>query len=243
MGRLVLVGSVVFLAMLVLLAPLRLVLGWMGAAGAGLSARRVEGTIWSGRLHQAAFRGLSLGEGRVAVAPLRRGLQVWADGEARGRGVVRLRREGLALAGVDAVLPLRRIAPATPVAGELALRDFDLDMGRDGCRAARGEVALQGVRIGPAAPAGLRLAGRAACGGGRLVVPLSGQASGVALDATLSLDAAGRYELVTRLRATDPAAVAAAGLASFERGLDGFTRTDRGRLDAAPAGQARPIGP
>lgn len=233
MARLAVVGSVVFLAMLVLLAPLRLALGWMGAEAAGLSARGVEGTIWSGRLRQAAFRGVSLGDAKVALAPLRLGLAVRADGEAQGRGVVRLRRQGIRLAGVDAALPLRRIAPAAPVAGELVLQDFHLHMGPDGCRAAGGAVALQEVQIGPVAPAGLRLAGGAACRGERLVVPLAGQASGVAIEANLSIDAAGRYELTTRLRATDPAAVAAAGLASFERGLDGFTRTDRGRLDAA----------
>ncbi|WP_309091691.1 type II secretion system protein N [Phenylobacterium sp.] len=232
MGRLMLVGSLVFLVMLVLLAPLRLVLGWMGAEGAGLSARRVEGTVWSGQLRQAAFRSVSLGDARVGVSPLRLGFRVRARGEAQGEGVLRLRQDGIALARVDASVPLRRIAPAAPMTGELVLRNFDLDIRRSGCRSARGEVALQQVQIGPTAPAGLRLVGRAACRDGRLVAPLTGQASGVVVDALLSLDAAGRYELVTRLRATDPTAVAAAGAANFERGLDGFTRTDRGRLDA-----------
>lgn len=233
MGRLALVGSAVFLLMLVLLAPLRLVLGWMNAGAAGLSARSAEGTIWSGRVAQAGFRGAPLGDARVGLDPLRLGLRVAADGEVRGEGVIRLRRHGLALAGVDAALPLRRVAPAAPVAGELVLQDLHLDMGSDGCRSAKGTVALQQVQLGSVAPAGLRLSGSAVCRGGRLVAPLTGQAAGVAIDATLSLDAAGRYELVTRLRATDPAAVAAAGLASFERGLDGFTRTDRGQLDVA----------
>lgn len=233
MGRLTFVGSVVFLAMLILLAPLRLVLGWMGAEDAGLSARAAEGTIWSGQLRQAAFRGVFLGDAQVAVSPIQRGLRVRAAGEVRGEGLIGLERDGLALSGVDAALPLRRISPAAPLGGELLLREMDLEMGRGGCRRAKGEVVLQQVQIGPLAPAGLRLAGRAACSGGRLVVPLAGQASGVVVEATLSVDGAGGYELVTRLRATDPAALAAAGLASFERGLDGFTRTDRGRLGAA----------
>jgi hypothetical protein len=61
---------------------------------------------------------------------------------------------------------------------------------------------------------------------------LTGAASGVAIDVLASLDGAGRYEAVSRVRATDPLAIAAAGAAGFERGLDGFTRTDRGTLGA-----------
>lgn len=221
MGRILTAGALVFLAALVLLAPLRVALGWMDLDG--LSARRAEGTIWSGRLTAASWRGLGLGDPQVGLDPLRGGVRVRADGEVRGTAV--LRPGGLADA--DAVLPLARIAPGLPLRGELALADADVRMDAGRCGSARGRVEVRGARFGPAA---VTLAGPLACREGRLVAPLAGEAAGVVVEVTLSLDGAGRYEAVTRLRATDPAVLAGAGAAGFERGLDGFARTDRGVL-------------
>lgn len=228
------VASVVFVLMLVLLAPLRMALGWLGADAAGLSAQRVEGTVWSGRLHAADFRGLPLGDARVGLDPVGFRLRVAAVGEVRGRAAVKLSGRGLSLSGADAVLPLERLAPGLPLRGDLVLEDLRVDFRGAACRSAGGKITVQAARLavlGQTA-SGLRLSGSAACRNGRLVAPLSGQAAGVALDAVLQVDGAGRYEVTTRLRATDPLAAAAAAAAGFERDLDGFTRTDRGVLGA-----------
>ncbi|MFN4175689.1 type II secretion system protein N [Phenylobacterium sp.] len=223
-------ASAAFVLALVVLVPLRMALGWSGATETGLSARRATGTVWSGRLIGAAYHGISLGDARVSLDILGLGLRVAADGEARGRGI--LRASGVSHA--TAALPLARLAPGLPLTGELRVEDLSVDFGKGACRKARGRVALQDVRLGGAAGPvpGLRLAGQAACRDGRFLLPLAGEASGVAIDVLVRLDGAGRYEAVSRLRATDPLALAAAGAAGFERGLDGFSRTDRGTLGA-----------
>ena len=230
MGRLAIAASAVFLAMLVILAPLRLVLAWLDADAAGLSAARIEGTIWSGRLYDAAYRGLRLGDAELRFDPLQFGLRLTA---AAGSGVVGLGPDRVSLRNVDGTVPLARLAPALPLGGNLTFRDVRIDMGDRGCRAASGAVQLGEAAVGGARLAGLELAGQPTCRGGRLVLPLAGQAAGVLLESVVTIDATGAYQIQTHLRTTDPGLLAAAGLGGFERGLDGFSRTDRGRLDAA----------
>lgn len=232
MGRLVLLASVVFLAMLVLLAPLRLVLGWLDADATGLSATRVEGAAWSGRLHDAAYRGLSLGDASLRFDPLNLGLRLRATGEATGTGLIGLGASGVSLRDLDATVPLARLAPGLPLRGDLVLREVRLDMRNGACRAASGAVRLREVSIGDMKLPGLELAGQPACRDGGLVLPLTGQAAGVLLESVVTVEATGAYQVQTRLRATDPAMLAAAGSGGFERGLDGLSRTDRGRLGA-----------
>jgi general secretion pathway protein N len=231
MGRLLLPAfAAAFMLALVLTLPLRMALGWIDADRAGLSARAVEGTLWGGSLRDARFRGLALGDARGGLDILGGGLRLRADGELAGEGVVGSRAGGLALREVDAELPLVRIAGGLPITGALALDGFAAEFERGACRRAAGEVRISDVGLAGARLAGLELRGQAACRDGALVVPLAGRAGGAAVDGLLRVDGAGRYQLDTRLRATDPAVQAAAGVAGFARGLDGFTRTDRGRL-------------
>ena len=53
-GRRALFGAFLIVA-LSILVPLRAVLGWTGIGDAGLSAREVTGSLWSGRLVEAKF--------------------------------------------------------------------------------------------------------------------------------------------------------------------------------------------
>lgn len=223
-----------FLLALLLMAPLRLALGWTNADAAGLSARRVDGTIWSGALHGAAYRGVALGDVRGGLDLFRGGLRVKGEGQLAGEAVVKLRPRGVGLADVDASLPLNRLAAGLPFDGALELDDVAVDFREGACRSASGQAAVSAVRVlGVDQPIpGLRLAGPVACRDGALVGPLTGTGGGVSVDVTLRLDGAGRYEAATRVRATDPAALAAISAGGFERGLDGFTRTDRGLIGA-----------
>jgi general secretion pathway protein N len=50
--------------------PLRLALAWSGAGDAGLSARGVTGSIWSGRVHDADWNGAALGSFDAGIAPM-----------------------------------------------------------------------------------------------------------------------------------------------------------------------------
>ncbi|WP_374467857.1 type II secretion system protein N [Phenylobacterium sp.] len=233
MGRVLPIFGVAFILAAAAMLPLRIALGWMDADQAGLSARAVEGAVWGGSLIDARFRGLRLGDARAGLDVVGGGLRLAADGELRGRGVVGGSAGGLSLRGVDAELSLERVAGGLPIGGRAHFRSFEAEFRRDGCRRAGGEVRLREVTLSGAPLAGLQLGGRASCQGGVLVVPLAGQSGGAAVDAVLRIDAAGRYQLDTRLRATDPVVQAAAAAAGFARGLDGFARTDRGRLSGA----------
>ncbi|MCR5881088.1 type II secretion system protein N [Phenylobacterium sp. J367] len=223
MRRLWAVFALALPAALLLLVPLRMALGWIDADRAGLSAQGVEGTIWRGTLHDARLRGLPLGEARAGLAPFRGGVALAA---VQGRGVVR--PDGVS--DVHATLPLGAVASGLPLQGDLGLRSFTVTFRAGACRRAGGEVRLSNLKLGAVAPPGLELRGQAACRNGRLAIPLTGQSGAVALEAVVTVDGRGVYQLDTTLRATDPLIAAAAQTAGFAQGLDGFSRTDRGRL-------------
>ena len=82
---LILVFAVSLMLMLAVLTPLRLVLGMAGADDLGLSADRVEGPFWGGRVIGARAGGLPLGDLQVSVNPL--GLMLAGDDAGRLRAV------------------------------------------------------------------------------------------------------------------------------------------------------------
>ena len=141
------VAGAAFLLALVGLAPLRMALGWGNADAAGFAAGRVEGTIWSGRLHDVSFRDVPLGEMRASLDPLGRGLRVVLHGDVEGRGRVQLARGGIGLFGVDARLPMSRLAPALPFDGGLSLENLSVDVRDGSCRKAGGRVAVEAVKV------------------------------------------------------------------------------------------------
>lgn len=220
-------------ALLVLLAmaPLSLVLGDR-AAKAGLSAAQVSGTVWRGRLSDAAYQGLRLGEVRLGVSPLsllagrpRLGFQVEA-----ANGAARVGGGGVELIDVDAVLPLGQLAPASGLAGTVTLADVSLDL-RDGqCRRARGQVSLGDISLAGLSLPELVLAGAPTCAGASLALPLRGQAEGVDVQADLRIGADGGYQMDMVLRTTRPDVEAALGMAGYERTLNGYQRRLVGRL-------------
>lgn len=69
-GRARLMLAAVAVLLLAATFPLRLALGLAGVDATGLSARGVTGTIWSGRLTDAAWRGAALGTIDAGLAPL-----------------------------------------------------------------------------------------------------------------------------------------------------------------------------
>src|SRR3546814_2867991 len=64
--------AAVLLALLLLAAPfpLRLTLAWSGATDAGVAAREVRGSVWSGELVEARLGALPLGTVRASLSPL-----------------------------------------------------------------------------------------------------------------------------------------------------------------------------
>lgn len=226
---LVAVTIAAFLIALAATIPLAVALRWSGAADDGLASEGVTGTIWGGTLRGASFRGLPLGTVVARIAPLAGGVRLTANGPLRGRGVLASARNGLALRDLHLTAPLSILARGLPFEGDLALDGVDAVMSGGRCIDAHGAARLQALRIAGAPLQDLSLVGEASCRDGRLVLPLSGEARGVALRADVSLGE-GRYLVETSVRTTDPTVSAALNLAGFSRGLEGFSRRDDGAL-------------
>src|SRR3546814_7349193 len=65
-------SAAVLLALMLLAAtfPMRLTLAWSGATDAGVAAREVRGSVWSGELVEARLGALPLGTVRASLSPL-----------------------------------------------------------------------------------------------------------------------------------------------------------------------------
>lgn len=85
---LILIFAVSLVLMLAMLTPLRLVLGMSGADDLGLSAERVEGPFWGGRVIGARAGVLPLGDLRVSVNPF---ALMLADDDVARLGAVTVR--------------------------------------------------------------------------------------------------------------------------------------------------------
>ena len=105
-GRRALFLAMFALAMLAFL-PMRLALGFAGLDAQGFSAREVRGSLWSGRLVEARFGDIALGDLDAGVSPLalligraRIALQgESADPAQRLAGVVEIARHRAAIIG------------------------------------------------------------------------------------------------------------------------------------------------
>ncbi|MDO8900114.1 MAG: type II secretion system protein N [Phenylobacterium sp.] len=212
-------------------APLSLVLAGR-AAGAGLSAAAVSGTVWRGQLSDAAFQGVRLGDVSLRISPvslLAARVRLLFDSDP-ARGAVRLGPRRIELLGVAADLPLVALAPGAGLGGRLELKDFDLELRANECRRAAGEVVLRQLSLAGLDLPGLSLAGTAACSGQDLIVPLRGQAEGVDVQADLRVSPAGVYRMQLILRTTRPEVEAALSAVGYQRTLRGYETTLAGRL-------------
>lgn len=228
-----LAGLFALAAVLALLAaaPLSLVLGERAAA-AGLSAQGVSGTVWRGRLQGASFRDLPLGEVRLGLNPFvlligRVHLGFSAD---QAKGTLRLAPQGAAFHDMHLTAPTSALAPQFPLSGLAEFSDLSLDVLGGACRRAGGQVRLSELALDGAPLPGLVLSGAPACADGAVRLPLSGQAEGVDVQADLIVRPDGAYQLTTTLRTTRPELDAVLTDAGYVRGLDGYSRTQTGRL-------------
>ena len=145
-GRGTLFAAILVVALIVTL-PLRLALAWFGVAEAGMTAREVTGSIWSGRLVEARFGQIALGElaARVAPLPLLIGharIELAApDGAAGSRlsGAIDVTRHDIGLSHVTASLPVGNAFSPVPVT-TLELDDVSVGYAGDTCERAEGRV-------------------------------------------------------------------------------------------------------
>lgn len=231
-ARLLLLGLAGLAAALLALFPLGLALRLAGAPQLGLAARAAEGSIWGGELRAASFRGVEIGDVRVALqaAPLLWGnpaLELHSRGAVPLDGVVSLH----GVRGLDAEIPLRASA-AQPIEGRIRLENATAVLTGKRCRRAAGKVSLD-VRVrGPAGAwtSAPPLEGALQCKEGALIAPLRGGQEGLAVEVLATLSGDGAWRLDTKVN-TDSAGLVAALIASgFAPGPEGAVRSDGGRL-------------
>lgn len=164
----------------------------------GLEASRVSGSVWKGRIEDARYNGVPIGDLDIAVSP-----QSLMSGEpaldferggvgdaTRLRGRVRGSRTTQRIEGLSGTLRLnalpRGLAPIVITFDELAL-----SLGPAGCMKAGGAVTAQLPDIpliGPSPP----LAGTARCDSAAILAPLASPRSIISVDLRFWMD--GRWQ-------------------------------------------------
>ena len=215
------------LAMLVLL-PLRVAAGWFDMGGKGLAAREAEGSLWFGRLREAQFGPVQLGDidARLNILPLflgRARLSLHRDADAGGAfdGAVLVTRHSFGLEDVTGQLRTGTLFGPLPIA-TLDLTDVSVHFEGDQCESAEGQVraGLSGSVAGLALPSGL--SGAVRCQGGAVLLPLTGQ-SGME-QVNIGVEASGRWRAEVIVRPTDPATIQRLTAAGFAPGAGGYVR-------------------
>jgi general secretion pathway protein N len=163
-------GAVFVIALIVLL-PMRLALGAIGVGDQGLTARAVDGSVWSGAVREAQVGRIALGDLGVAVSPLallagRARIDLAGHATDLGgsvHGAIEMSRHSVGLDRMSASLPAGNIFAPVPISAlDLDAVDVKFDGGR--CQRASGRVnaSLSGEVAGISLAEGM--AGEARCG-------------------------------------------------------------------------------
>ena len=230
--RLPLKRTVFFLAALVValivLLPLRVAIGWFDMGGKGLAAREAEGSLWFGRLREAQFGPVQLGDvdARLNVLPLflgRARLSLHRD-EAVGGGLdgaLLVSRHRFGIEDMTGQLRTGTLFGPLPIAA-LDLSDVSVNFEDERCESAEGQV--RATLAGDVAGLGLptSLSGAVRCQNGAAMLPLAGQSGAEQLN--LFLEGNGRWHAEVVLRPTDPVMIQRLTAAGFAPGAGGYVR-------------------
>lgn len=228
-----------FLVALVALLPLRLVLGWAGIGDEGLTARRVDGSLWSGRLIEARIGDAPLGDLDARLSPLplflgRARLVLDSRIDVPGRsvhGAVTTSRHAFGVDSMTANVGVGRLLAPLPVT-TLDLDGVTIRFRDEACDTAEGRVRATLASDGGAAFGGVALpaslAGAVRCDGPALLVPLTSTGGGEAV--TLRVTSDGRYHADFTLQPPDPATAQRLQAAGFVETAGGYRLSVEGRL-------------
>ncbi|MBL9065306.1 MAG: type II secretion system protein N [Sphingopyxis sp.] len=223
------------LVMIVATFPMRLALAWSGAPDAGVTAREVRGSVWSGELIEARLGALPLGTVQASLSPL---ALLGGDTELvfsrtdQRLGALAGRLHGSNPRGVSDVNGTTTMSgglgmiPVDSIRFEGATLRFDA---RGRCASASGRI-----QLAVSAPiAGLDLsrglAGPLSCANGRAQAALASQSGMERL--TLSFDGSGAYRARLAINVDrDPAMAAALATLGFKAGSGGFVLATTGRF-------------
>ncbi len=230
-GPLALFGAVFVLALIVLL-PLRLVLGWFDLDSTRVAAREATGSVWFGGVREAQVGQIALGDlgARLSPFPLAVGrARIDLTGQATPgadsgvrtiRGAVSVSRHAVGIDDMSASLPTGNVFAPLPVTG-LDLDDVSVRYRDGNCDKADGRVkAVLGGDLGGIA-LGQGLSGNARCDAGALLLPLASQAGSEHVDLRLWQD--GRFAAQLTVRASDPTV-------AQKLELSGFRPTSKGHM-------------
>lgn len=224
-----------FVAALILLLPMRLALGWFGVGDAGLTARAVNGSVWSGALTEAHAAGLDLGDLKAGVSPIQL-LVGRARVDLAGRddppatplkGAVSISRHSIGIDDVSAGVDAASAFAPLPVS-KIDLDDVSARFQEESCDHAEGRVrATLGGQVA-GVPLPQEMSGTARCDGKALLLPLTSVAGTEALTLRLSRD--GSYSADLTLRPGDPGAAEKLQAAGFSQTPAGYMLSLQGQF-------------
>jgi general secretion pathway protein N len=233
-GPVAIFGAVFVVALLVLL-PMRLLLGAVGVGEQGLTARSVDGSVWSGAVREAQVGRIALGDLDVAVSPLallvgRARIALSGHAGDLGRsvhGAIEMSRHSVGFDDMTASLPTGNIFAPVPISA-LDLNAVTVKFDGGLCQRASGRVtaSLSGDVAGISLGHGM--AGDARCDAGALLLPLASQAG--TESAVMRMWPDGRFHADLTIQSDDPAAAGKLALAGFQRGDKGYTLSIEGKL-------------
>lgn len=193
---------------LVALLPLRLAVGL--TAPETVTARSIEGSVWSGRIGDLRIGPLPLGTldaglkplplllGRAEFALLRDGPAPFVASASASGGDVRL-------TGVNGMVTLPDGLGGLPVTA-LSFGGLSVTMAKGKCAEAEGTMGITLASPGPLLPDAISLSGKARCEGGSLVVPMQGPGGMERL--TMRIAGDGRWQADLVLTGLPPEATA-----------------------------------
>lgn len=229
--------AALLLALVLIIAtfPMRLALAWSGATEAGVTAREIRGSIWSGELAEARLGALPLGTVRASLSPLALlggGVELVFSRTDERLGALAGRLHGSDprgmsdVNGTTSMLGGLGLIPVDTIRFEGATIRFD-DAGK--CTAASGRIQL--AVTAPIAGLDLSrgLSGPLSCANGRARAALASQSGMERL--TLSFDGSGAYRAQFAINVDrDPAMAATLAALGFKAGPGGFVLATTGRF-------------
>jgi len=229
--------AALLLALVLIIAtfPMRLALAWSGAPDAGVTAREIRGSIWSGELAEARLGALPLGTVRASLSPLALlggGVELVFSRTDERLGALAGRLHGSDPRGMSDVNGTTSMSgglgliPVDTIRFEGATIRFD-DAGK--CTAASGRLQL--AVTAPIAGLDLSrgLSGPLSCANGRARAALASQSGMERL--TLSFDGSGAYRAQFAINVDrDPAMAATLATLGFKPGAGGFVLATTGRF-------------
>lgn len=233
-GPVALFGAV-FLVALIVLLPLRLVLGAFDLDQTRLAAREATGSVWFGGLREAQVGSIALGDVDASLSPwallvgrARVGL-VSAEASATRAvsGAISVSRHSVGLDDMTASLSAGDMFAPLPVSG-LDLDQVTVHYVDGHCDKAEGRVKatlggdIAGISLGQG------LSGAARCDAGALLLPLASQAG--TEQVALRLWNSGRFRADVTIKPTDATAAQKLELSGFQPTPSGHRLTIAGKF-------------